>query len=212
MLQQIDSQDGNSIEYQYDAIGNLIRVSNNDTAIHRYGYDPENPHLLRVVTGPNVNESIFYQDTISTQSLSANLGNVTESSGQRYSATADQSGDTRWFAFDVSESQLQTLASGRLWVRVSISGVDEGFRPAIPLVYGATRIIPPTGFEQPDQGQAVAIYEITGPGAYLLSVEATQPGDFEVQLDVAGDLNADARVDGFDIRLFDSAAACGRAR
>ena len=159
------------------------------------------------MTGPNVNESVFYGGGVSTQPLTANLGNITESSGQRYAATADEAGASHLFAFDVHAAQLQTLADGRLWVRVAVSGTTEGFRPAVPMVYGATRIIPPRGFEQPDHGQTTAIYEIAEPGAYLLSVTAAEPGDFEIQVDAAGDINADGRVNGFDVQLLDAAAA-----
>ena len=102
------------------------------------------------------------------------------------------------FAFDVTADQLQSVASGKVWIRVVIAGTDESFQPAMPLVHGAERIHPPTDLVQDDAYQVTALFELIGPGSYLLEIGATATGAYQIELSVAGDINADGRVDGFD--------------
>ena len=67
-LLQMETDDGRTVSYEYDALGNLIRVTSREdgtttaSALHRYGYDPTDPHRLQVVTSPGVSQAILIDD------------------------------------------------------------------------------------------------------------------------------------------------------
>src|SRR5262249_62369303 len=61
-----------------------------------------------------------------------------------------------------------------------------------------------------DGSQVVALFAVQRPGVYALQVagaDATTSGDYTVQLDVAGDINGDAKVDGADSKALAAAPA-----
>ncbi|MCY2990701.1 MAG: Ig-like domain-containing protein, partial [Planctomycetota bacterium] len=222
-LQSIITQVGTQLDYTYDSRGNLIRVQSSPqspsagadgtgtvpatTVIHSYGYDPQQSHLLRVSTGATVNRAIFYAGGVTVTGLTANLGNIADSSGQRYSSSLASSAAGDLYAFDVTQEQLDSVAGGELWVRIHVLGTTDGFRPAMPAVEGAVRVHPAGALADPNAREVFAIFKISSPGSYLVRIAAAQPGDYELEVGVAGDINADGRVDGFDSQLF--AAAFG---
>ena len=209
--------EGETVGYEYDALGNLIRVTHQEagetsaSALHRYGYDPADPHRLQVVTSPGTSRAILIDDQGAPrqEALVGNLGNVAESAGQIYNSTIPSVGAADLFALDVTEEQLQSVVSGKLWIRVQLAGTDDSFRPTVPLIHGAERIYPPTDLIQDDAHQVTALFEVTDPGSYLLEIGAAVAGDYQVELRTAGDVNADGRVDGFDSKLFHDAIASG---
>ena len=108
------------------------------------------------------------------------------------------------FAFNFDQTEIDSTPTGRVILRVAVRpGSASTFQPATPQIDGLTPI---STFNQ--AGGVVALFVVTKPGLYVLRVagaNAATSGLYELRVDVAGDIQGDARVDGLDSQLMASA-------
>jgi len=85
---------------------------------------------------------------------------------------------------------------------VVVDAVDPGLTPALPQIAGFT-----PAASRVEGGRAFALYRIDTAGTQVLSVNAAggTAGRYSVRFLVAGDANADGRVDGTDAGLLEAA-------
>src|SRR5262249_46802281 len=114
--------------------------------------------------------------------------------------------------FRTFDDEFASTATGHVFLRAEVRATDGTFLPAVPLIAGLTPLETHTG-----NGESSALFEVDGQGLLLLEVSgasATPSGSFTLNLDVAGDINGDGKVDGMDSGLLADAfgTAVGDAR
>src|SRR5262249_32492448 len=103
-------------------------------------------------------------------------------------------GATDYYAFDFTADELAGTSSGRVLLRVVVTG-SGGFVPAAAAVFG----LQPVSVRS-NGGQVVALFSVERDGLYRLHVRGAggSGASYALQLGIAGDLDADGFVDGRD--------------
>jgi YD repeat-containing protein len=207
-LTSITAPDGTGVVYTYDSAGNLVAARNLSTGQpSRYGYLSGSVHLLTEVVSPSGGKSavIRYTPTLQVFPLTADLG----SSGQFLASDrggALAAGGTDRYAFSLQPSEIRSTASEALYLGISVqAAAGSALQPAIPSIAGLTPLVSRVS----TQG-AFALYAISRDGLELLELSGANgatSGGYTLHLFVAGDVNGDGKVDGYDGQLL--AAALG---
>jgi YD repeat-containing protein len=195
--------DGSVRVYTYDAQGNLVAARDLATgATNRYGYDDAH-QLITAVSAAGAGTAVAYAPGVppDTFPVTANLGTATAFDGH-VTAGALAAGATDYFAFSVRASEIKPTAVGELLVRVSVRATSGTLQPALPQIPGLT---PRSTFV--GAGHADALFAISRESLYHVAVSgaAGTAGNFELQVSVAGDINADGVIDGTDSQLMAAA-------
>ena len=202
--------DGRRVVYGYDDAGNLVSVRHLQTSrTVRYGYDRGQTHLLTLVAASDApGEVITYDQTVRTAPVQADLGGSSAFQGQAVAGVL-AAGDTHRYSFAVRGSELASTATGTVLVRATVTASTGGpLQPAAPLIDALAPLTTHT-----DADRATAVFEIDHEGLYVLAVagaNALTAGDYELDLSIAGDVNADGQVNGLDSERL--AAAQGSQR
>ncbi len=205
LITSIVAPDGQVVNYQYDASGNLVSMANEATGgSQRYGYSLSDPHLLIAAVRSNGNSVLYMPGTTTTAYIQRDLGDAAQFAGTTINNTL-AAGSTDLFSFRLDQAELNSTATGSVLLRVLVQGTDGTFVPATPTIAGLQPLSVNT------RGTiVVALFEIDEPGLYVVSVAgatASTTGKYALNLTVAGDLNGDGNVDGNDSALL--AAALG---
>jgi YD repeat-containing protein len=221
----IAAADGSAIRFSYDAAGRLVRAGTTDgrlftyeydesgdlaavrdlasAASERYAYDAQHRMILATGSGGSV---ISYGDAAQVAPLDADLGAALGYLAHAH-AGALAAGETERLSFAVRESEIRATAGGAVLLGVVVQG-EAGLVPALPGIAGLTPVA--SGV---DGTRAFALYRIDSAGLKVLEIraqEAAAAGGYELSLFVAGDANADGRVDGTDAQLGADANLDGR--
>ncbi len=202
------SSEGKAVVYLYDELGNLASVRNLATGQHTtYGYDAAAPHLLTgAVYSDGTGEAVLYDGTSQTVAIAGHLGGVDHFTSQ--SATGDlTSGATQRYTFTMRSSEIKSVSSGDVLIQVWIDSAGSNLAPGAPSIAGLE-----PWMTQVTADQSMGVFAVNRAGLYQVLVagsDNTTTGGYEVRLRVAGDINADSRVDGVDSALL--AAAQGTA-
>ena len=107
-ITSIVTPDGQIVNYQYDAQGNLVSMQNVNTGgSQRYGYSLTEPHLLVVASRSNGNSVAIQPGTTTTAFLQADLGDAEDFSSHTVTNTlAAGNTDLYAFRFDSRRTEL----------------------------------------------------------------------------------------------------------
>ncbi|NLS91835.1 MAG: hypothetical protein GXX96_06600, partial [Planctomycetaceae bacterium] len=196
-LTYVLTADGPAVAFEYDEDGNLTSARNLiDDVWFRYGYDRSDPHLLLSAsgsTGPG--EAIVYGADITTVPIRADLGGVGQFVGQSESATLAAGVQDR-YTVSLRSGEVASTSTGRLLLRVAVTADPGGLHPAAPTIAGLDPVATHVGSHQ-----AVSLFVIDR-GQLLTMVVAgtdhTTSGAYQLDVSIAGDVNADGLVDGLD--------------
>ncbi|MEM9587454.1 MAG: putative Ig domain-containing protein, partial [Planctomycetota bacterium] len=188
---------GEVLLYSYDDTDNLtgVRAPAASTA-NRYGYsDSASPRLVASadISGNGTAFQYVTGQPPTMTPIVANLG----APGTFVGALASDSlsgGETKHVGFSIRNSEVVSRESGELLIRVQVTG-RNGLVPAIREIGGLTpRTTAVTG------SRAEATFAITQGGFHTVAVSGMtdSSGNFDIAIDLVGDLNRDGLVDGID--------------
>jgi len=196
------ASDGEQVRFTYDERGDLTAVRSIFTASStRYGYDPEDEHLLVLgITPPDQDsEAILFNSAPAVVPVLADLGPAAQFS-RAVVAGELLGGETDRFVFSLRESELLSTANGRVLLGVSISAdTGSGLRPGLPVIHGLDPLA--SNF---DDSSAFGLYSLDRAGLHLLEVsgsDAVTNGPYSLELSVSADANQDGNVNGVDSQL-----------
>jgi len=197
-LTRVVAPDGSVVVYSYDQDNNLVSVRQLATSeSRRLGYDATEPHLLRSIVQPDgTGTAVLYaaDQPPSTQPILADLGAAATFSGQATPANLVD-GQTDRFVFSLRQSEIQSTPRDEVFVRVIVTRTSGNLAPAVPELLGfAPRAT------HADADHAEALFALDREGLYQIVVHGTPgtAGDYTLQVQIAGDINADGIVDGLD--------------
>ena len=212
-LSQITAPDGTAIRYSYDDLGNLIGVRNvlegeavrygyvegNDGAYELFGKPEETApweqgtgnSRLNLIAG-DTGSAIAYFDTPQVLPVRDNLGTASEFVGDTVTGDASEESEDRYI-FSFRESEIRSTATDFVYLGIDVTGVDS-----IPEIEGLTPVSTISG-----NSSSFALFAIEKEGLNLLSIDAD--GAYELELAIAGDVNGDGSVNGFDSQLLSDA-------
>ncbi|MCA9140961.1 MAG: putative Ig domain-containing protein, partial [Planctomycetales bacterium] len=189
---------GDEIHYLY-VDGNLSQVVSPTLGLlDRYGYGDG---ILRVAVDGNGNGQALQSDK-SPIALTADLGDAIDSSGVPYSSQLTPGGVHR-FAYSIDAGQIASTATNQVLLRVVVERDASSFAAAVPVIAGLQPVSASS-----DANRAVALFSIDKANTYLLEIRgatSTDGGAYRLRVDIAGDINGDATVDGTDSALLDAA-------
>src|SRR5262249_49315111 len=131
-----------------------------------------------------------------------NLGTATSFDGRTVTGSL-AAGASERHAFSVRASEVTgTTAGDEVLVRVSVRTTGGSLRPLVPQIPG---LAPRSSFSE--TGNSDALFAVPREGLYhvVVAAAAGTSGTYEMQLSIAGDLNADGLVDGLDSALLAAA-------
>ncbi len=203
LITSIVAPDGQVVNYQYDAGGNLVSMQNETTGgSQRYGYSLSDPHLLLAAVRSNGNSVQYTPGTTTAAYIERDLGDAAQFAVTTINDTV-VAGAKDLFSFRLSQAELNSTATGSVLLRVLVQGTDGSFVPAAPSIAGLQPLSVNT------RGTVVvALFQIDEPGLYVISVAgatASTSGKYALNVTVAGDLNGDGNVDGNDSALLATA-------
>ena len=188
------------INYHYDSSGNLVAVRDPQSgSTTRYGYSSEVDHRLEMVVGAaGTGSTVEYSDILlpTVSPVLANLGAPATFAGNSVTAPLS-AGESKYFAFSIRESEIDSTSTGEVLIRV-VARTSGGIEPNLPSIRG---LVPRTTAITSDRAEG--IFAMAKEGLYLVEVSgaAGVPGDVELEISVAGDINEDGLIDGFDSDL-----------
>lgn len=178
-ITKINSLDGTTLVYQYDKNGNLVYTRNIITSESTYyGYDEQG--LLNVIVGDN-SETISYENGVEIESITANLGGVTEFNGNQFNGNVVGS---EKLSFQIRESELNSTDLDTILVSVSSEGLDN------LVINNLSPVISNDNYQ---------VYALDKAG--LSIIEITAQGDYSLELNLVGDINLDGKVNAIDAQL-----------
>ena len=194
MVTAARSTTGDEVHNRYHD-GNLVGVIATATGrTERYGYDQDDPHLLALASdGAGAAEQVIPGSVPATRTIHGDLGDVTNFAGRDWSSLM-LPGDSNRFSLAVEPEEIAAVEA--LLLRVTVDAQASGLTAVAMTVDGDT---PVTSIER--GGRTVAVFAVSDPGLHVLEV-AGQPGatgsNYQLRVDVAGDVNGDGAVDGVD--------------
>ncbi len=197
-IDRVVAPDGRVVVYTYSDQGDLIAARTLTTgASSRYGYDLTTPHQLTTTLKPDGTGSAIVHSTLAPPTIfpiADNLGTATNFDGQTVSGALADGASAR-HAFSVRASEINSTATGEVLIRVSVRATSGTLQPQVPQIPGLT---PRSTFVGGDR--ADALFAIPREGLYhiVLSGAPGTSGNYAVEINVAGDLNADGFIDGLD--------------
>ncbi|MCC3532028.1 MAG: Ig-like domain-containing protein, partial [Microcoleus sp. PH2017_22_RUC_O_B] len=130
--------------------------------------------------------------------------------GSAYTFTAktasgnNDAGSPNQYTFSITNSELNSTASDTVLVGISVESKDGSqLLPELPEVGGLTPILTSS-----DTNSTYSLFAIKRSGLNLLNLSgasSSTSGAYSLQLNVAGDINGDGRVDATDRQLLDNA-------
>ncbi len=199
----VETSDGQRIEYDYDAAGNLVAARNVGAGtIDRYAYESQGNRLSLAIRTQGPSLAIDHGTTPSTHPIDGDLQGANDFAGQPWADTLAAGGTAR-YVFRLQEEEIASTATGRLLLRIEVAATDGSFQPDAPRIPGLTPLS-----TQSVGGRAVALFSIDREGLYLVEVsgaDATTQGAYEIRVDAAGDIDGSARIDGIDSARIDAA-------
>ena len=204
---EVTGPDGIQLLYRYNGRGELEAVINANSGERTlFSYDTAGTHRLTTVVAPSAAESraVRYDDAgvvAGVDSIKGNLGPLSGLLGKPV-VGALAAGQTDRFVISLTDFEGLTPQAGRvtLGVLVRATGV---FNPGAPILRGAV-----AGQSITVAGQSAALFTVSRGGSYVVEVagvDAVTAGSYNVEIYVAGDVNADGRVDGVDEEAFERA-------
>ncbi len=196
-LHRLIGPGGEVVQYQYDAVGNLVSVRAPQTGkTTRYGYSTDVDHLLEIaVAADGTGSSYQYSDANppSEAAILANLGAAATFTGNTVTESLS-AGESKRFTFSVRQSEVNSTASGELLVRI-VTSATGGLEVGVPRISG---LEPRTTHSTTDRAES--IFAITREGLYQIEVTGIggSAGNIELDVSIAGDINSDRLVDGLD--------------
>jgi YD repeat-containing protein len=201
-ITSIIAPDGTTVVYTYDSSGNLVSARNLTAGqSSRYGYQAGPVHLLTEAVSPSSGTSaaIKYGPPVQVLPITADLGSSGEFLTTNQSGTLAAGGTDR-YAFSFRPSEIQATASGEIYLGISVQAAPGSLlQPAVPSIAGLTPLLSHT-----TANGAFALFAITQAGLERLDISGANgstSGAYTVHMDVAGDVNGDATVDGVDAQL-----------
>jgi hypothetical protein len=204
-IERVAVPDGQVVVYAYSDQGDLVAARALATgASSRYGYDQATPHQLITAIGPTgAGTAIVYSATDQPAVLPVigNLGTAANFA-QRSVTGSLAAGASERHAFSIRTSEIKSTAASEVLVRVAVRATSGNLQPAVPQIPGLT---PRSSFS--GLGRADALFAISREGLYplVVSSDAGTAGDYQLQVFIAGDVNADGLVDGVDSGLLAAA-------
>jgi YD repeat-containing protein len=198
---------GETVNYVYDATGRLAEVvSSTRGVLFRYGYDAGSGSLSVAVRAGGGSAAYRAGQPPQVVALSGDFGDARQFDGHPIGGTLPAGGEQD-YSVSLSDAEVRSTNAGNVILRVVVAPNAGSFAAAVPDVPGLQPLT-----TQVAGGRAVALFQVTHGGTYLLRVRGATAGDqgaYTVSVDVAGDVNADGTVDGTDSQLL--AAAFGSA-
>jgi hypothetical protein len=168
--------------------------------IHAYGYDPDDPHLLRVVTGPNVNQDVSFFHGAEEDVT------ITATNGQAFPLTADDYSDdqsTNTLTIDTSHVAVR---DGHYKLVLTIDGVRGVADPGSRL--NDIDADPDDGYLTLEYHQLVADFsgeDYVDHADYDSFLEHYPSRQGDAKYDAIFDLNNDRRIDSIDFGIWRTA-------
>lgn len=200
-ISRILAPDGTALVYRYDADGNLVSVRQPGTGdTQRFGYDGTDLHLLRsVVQTGGAGTAVLYSadQPPSTAPIEADLGASDTFTGQVTLGSLSP-GETDRFTFSVRDSEILSTATGEVLARVVVQTTNGDLEPTVPELVG----VPPR-VSYADGSRAEGLFAVDRESLYQIAVACLPDtsGAYDLQIFVAGDINADGTIDGLDSQL-----------
>ncbi|MFN0038823.1 MAG: tandem-95 repeat protein, partial [Burkholderiales bacterium] len=200
-IKGVTAPDGRSFGYGYDDSGNLNSARNLSAGTsERYGYADPARHRLTLASGPAGGQSIAYGTTVTTRTITADLGAALSYLSRPFAGTLG-AGVEDLYSLAVRPSEVNLPQGGAFLLGVTVSGdPGSGLTPALPVIEGLNPVVTRV------QGQtAFAMYRIDAAALHTLRIAGAGSGAYTFNLFAAGDVNADSRVDGIDAAALSAA-------
>ena len=199
-VESLIAPDGTTVRYEYNEIGQLIAVRNlSDNSALRYGYGDtltdSIPPLTIISSDNQPGTAIEYDPTLSTTTIFANLGSIHGFTGTITAGTVTSPG-TDFYSLSVRASELASVSTDRVLLGVSIRTTNGDAELSEIRLGELTPVLVSTS-----AGRTTALFAVTDPGQKLLQLTFTGTGDYELEMFLGGDVNADGAVDGVDAQL-----------
>ncbi len=182
-LKQIIAPDGTQVIYDYQD-DNLIAARNLSVGdVKRYGYSTteEDNSLTLVIGNPGTNgETIIYGETPATAPIISDLGGVVGWNGFTVNGNLTEGIDR--YTVLLRKGEIESTEEGIVLVGVETQGSTS--------INGLTPLVTSSGY---------GLYAIDKAGLSLLEVAGS--GEYDLKLNIAGDINNDGAVDGVDSEL-----------
>lgn len=123
------------------------------------------------------------------------LGGAYKFTGKTASDNKD-AGSANQYSFGIATSELNATADKTVLVGISVASLDGKGQPAVPEVGGLTPILTSS-----DTNSTYSLFSVKHSGLNLINLN----GAYSLQLNVAGDINGDGRVDTTDRQLLNNA-------
>ncbi len=199
----IQAPNGETVNYVYDAAGQLAEVvSSTRGVLDRYGYDATLGTLSVASRPAGVSAAYLPGQPPQLVPLTGDFGDALQFDGHPITQTMPRGGEQD-YSFSLSDAEVHSTNTGSVIVRVVIARDASLFVAATPDVVGLEPLA-----RYVDGNRTVALFQVTTGGTYLLRVlgaTKTDHGGYTVSVDVAGDINADGKVDGSDSALLATA-------
>ncbi len=198
----IQTTSGSGVRYEYDSNANMVSVTDSSTGRRTiYGYHA-GTHLLTVVAPPAMaGTSIRYDESgrmLQTAPIPISTGGTSQFLSQTFNGTLT-AGVKDLYSLVLTPSEFASATQGRLILGAQGTSAQGGNSLTLRLlgINGESRPVNAT--------TSIGFATLSEAGAYVLEVSGASSGAYQLRLFVAGDVNADGRVDGVDAGAMESA-------
>ncbi len=206
---QATASDGTVLRYQYNPRGQLVGVWRDDGDPRAlYAYEGTGAERLQAaVSGGGGAVAVAYGATVTEISGLVHLGDVAQFTGTVYHGSLSSPESPVLNTLYLGDDLWAGAAAAERMLRVVVQSDSPGLLWDSPQLWNASRVS--TALVE---GRTTAIFTVETAGLRVLEMAAAAsslPGDWQLQLALAGDLDLNGRVDGLDSALL--AAKLGTA-